>query len=422
MKVPTTDDFIYPKEWVSDFLSGAGKVIREWGKDRYAPIRRQVDDDWKEHRIVHPLLKEVLVDLGVNRAFFPAEVGGTNITTMTGTFACILCEELGRIDLGFAAACFCSVWPMMPIMMEPHRNMELCEEFGPRFCGDELYVGSNAMTEPPSGADVENLGLLHGKTIQTTARLEGGDWVINGHKIWPGNSGTVGNLYGVYCTTNPGSDDERDVAFIYVPADTPGVSTGAPYRKCGCSADMNSDVWFDNVKVPKRYRAHGPGDDAKYLREQLTYSQVGAPAASVGQMKATYEIVKDWASQRVVAGKVLKEHSINAAVLAEIAIDIEATAAWVYMLARQLDYPEVYGMYPWEEEMLCRSRGVSLFGSDAAVHATGRAMELMGSYGYCVDYDLEKIWRDAKMGQLWEGGRQLDLLEYARYWYDLKTL
>ncbi|MBC2715158.1 MAG: acyl-CoA/acyl-ACP dehydrogenase [Desulfobacteraceae bacterium] len=396
-------------------------MLRKWGEERYAPIRRQVDDDWKEHKLIKPLFKEVLVDLGVAGAMFPLEVGGLNVTR-TGTFSAVLCEELGRIDLGFAAACFCSVWPMMPIMMEPHRNMELCEEFGERYCGDELCMGCNAMTEPPSGSDVENLGLLHGKTIQTTARLDGDNWIINGHKIWPTNSGDTADLFGVLCTTSKGSTDENDIAYIYVPADTPGVSTGGPYRKAGCSADMNTDIWFEDVKVPKRYRAHGPGEDVKYLREMLTYTNIMVPAACVGMMKATYEIIKKWSSERVVAGKILKEHSINAAVLAEIAINIESTSAWVYMMARELDYPEEYGMRPWEDRMYYRTCGLNLFGTDAVVHATGRAMELMGSYGYCCEFDLEKIWRDAKMTNLWEGGRHLDLIECARYWYDLETI
>jgi alkylation response protein AidB-like acyl-CoA dehydrogenase len=98
--VPTIDDFIRPKEWVSDFVSDLGRVIRKWGDERYVPVRQQVDEDWKDHRIVEPLLKEVLVDLGINAAFFPAEVGGTDIPDPL-TCVTVVYEELARIDAGF---------------------------------------------------------------------------------------------------------------------------------------------------------------------------------------------------------------------------------------------------------------------------------------------------------------------------------
>jgi alkylation response protein AidB-like acyl-CoA dehydrogenase len=148
--MPTIDDFIKPKEWVSDFMIDAGKMLRDWGKDRYYPIRQEVDEDWREHKLIKPLLKEVLVGLGISAAFYPAEVGGMDMPD-PATLICVLAEEGARIDSGFTVAVLCSIWPMLPILLKPHRNMELIKEFGPKFCGSELYVGSNAMTEPPAG-------------------------------------------------------------------------------------------------------------------------------------------------------------------------------------------------------------------------------------------------------------------------------
>ncbi len=417
--MPTIDDFLRP-EWIPEIVLEAGKVIRQWGEARYMPVRRQIDEDWKEHKLVKPLMKEVLVDLGLSKAFWPAEVGGTDIPN-AATFAVVAAEELARLDSGFAVAVAISAgWPMLPIILRPHRNMELCYEFGPKFCGNELYTCCCAMTELQGGSDVENIEFMHGKTIRTSARLEDGDWIINGHKIWPSSSNA--DLFGVACSTNPGSSNEQDFAFIYVPSDVPGITIGAPYQKAGMAADYNGDVWFDNVKIPKRYRAHGPGDDAKYFREILTYGAACGAAFALGPMKNTYEIIKKWASDRFVAGKLLKEHSINAAVLAEIAINIEASSAMLHMVARQIDYPDIYGLMPWDKAMLARARAVSLFVTDAAVSVTSRAMELMGSYGYARQYDLEKHWRDVKMTTLWMGSRQLDLIEVARYWYDIETL
>jgi len=419
--VPSIDDFIRPKEWVSDFVTDLGKVLRRWGEEKYVPIRQQVDEDWKEHRLIEPLLKEVLVDLGVNAALFPSEAGGTDMPepmALTG----IVCEELARIDSGFATACICSIWGLIPILLEPHRNMELLMEFGPKFCGEELYVGSLAMTEPASGADIENLGRMKGKTIQTTAVLDGNEWVINGHKIWPSNSGKVGDLYVVLCTTKKGSDHPGDFALILVPADTIGVTLGSPYRKAGMSADMNSDIWFENVRVPKRYRCHSPGDDLKYFRRALTMGNIGSAAMSVGVMKSVYEIIKKWTTERIIAGKPLKEHSMVAEMLSEVAMLIESTSAWMWTYTRELDHPEISGWEPWDERFILKTRGLALYANNAVERACSRAMDFMGSYGYVREFDIEKHWRDQKVIGLWMGGKGLKTLENARYWFDLETL
>jgi alkylation response protein AidB-like acyl-CoA dehydrogenase len=419
--MPNIDDFIRPTEWVPEFLSDMGKVIRQWGEDRYIPIRQQVDEDWHEHKLVIPLMKEVLVDLGLSAAFFPAEVGGTDMPEPMA-LTVIVCEELARIDSGFATACIISLWGMAPIMFEPHRNMEMVEEFGPKFCGEELYVGSMAMTEPASGADIENFGRMHGKTIQTTALLDGDEWIINGHKIWPSNSAHVGDLYTVVCTTNKGSSDPNDFALILVPADSEGVSTGKPYQKAGMAADINSDIWFDNVRVPKRYRCHGPGDDLKYWKRAITMANVASTAMSVGVMKAVYEIIKKWTTERVIAGKPLKEHSLVADMLSEVAILIESTSAWMWTYTRELDHPEIYGWEPWDERFVLKTRGLVLHANNAVERACSRAMDFMGSYGYSREFDIEKHWRDQKVIGLWMGGKGLKTLENARYWYDLETL
>lgn len=419
--MPTIDDFVRPKEWVSDFISDLGRVIREWGEDRYIPIRQQIDEDWEEHKIIEPLLKEVLVDLGISAAYFPAEVGGLDMPEPMAV-ANVVGEELARLDAGFATACICSIWGLMPMVLKPHRNMQLCEEFAPKFCGDKLYVGCHAMTEPAGGADIENFGRMHGKTIQTTATLEGDEWVVTGQKVWPTNSGRVGDLYVVVCTTKKGSTDPDDFALILVPADTEGVTVGAAYKKAGMSADMNTDVWFDNVRVPKRYRLHGPGDDLKYWRRAISMGNIGSAAMSVGVMKNVYEIIKKWTTERVIAGKPLKEHSLVAGMLSEVAVLIESTSAWMWAYTREMDHPEIYGVEPWDEKLLLKTRGLALYANRAVESACSQAMDYMGAYGYSRGYDIEKHWRDQKVIGLWMGGKGLKILENARYWYDIETL
>lgn len=419
--MPSIDDFIRPKEWVSDFVNQVGKELRKWGEERYLPIRREIDEDWQENKLVEPLIKEVMVDLGINSAFFPVEAGGSDMTDPM-TMMCVLAEELARIDSGFATACLVSIWGLMPMMLKPHRNMDLCIEFGEKyFCrSDKLYTGCHAMTEPASGADLENVGRLGGKTIQTTAKLDGDEWVVNGHKIWPSNS--KADLFIVICTTKKGSTDPNDFALIAVPGDSKGVEVGGPYKKAGMNADYNADIWFDNVRVPKRYRLHGPGDDLKYWRRAISAGNLASAAASLGVMKGVYEIIKKWTTERVIMGKPMKEHSMVAEMLNEIAVNIESTSAWMWMYAREMDYPGIYGWEPWDERFILKSRGLAYYASTVVERSCSRAMDFMGSYGYAREFDIEKHWRDQKVIGLWMGGKGLKILENARYWFELETI
>jgi alkylation response protein AidB-like acyl-CoA dehydrogenase len=421
--MPTIDNFIRPKEWVSDEATLIGQTLRKWAEERLRPIVDQIDDDWKEHKLIDPLLKEVLVDLGLNSAFFPAEFGGQDVPENEYmALTAIVCEELSRVDSGFATATICSTWGLVPILMKPHRNMALVEELAPKFCGDELNITCHAITEPASGADVENVGILKGKTIKTTATLVGDEWVINGHKIWPTNSGKTADMFVVVASTDRGSEDLNNFGLFLVPADAEGVSVGEPYHKCGMSADMNTDVWFENVRIPERYRLHGVGDDLKYWMRTVSMGQIGAAAMAIGQMKAVYEIIKTWTTERIVAGKPLKEHSICADMLSEVARNIESTSAWMWTYAREFDNPDIYGMQPWDEDFVLKSRGLAVHAAISVERTCSRAMDFMSSYGYAKEFGLEKIWRDSKMLGLWMGGYGLKTVENARYWFECETI
>jgi alkylation response protein AidB-like acyl-CoA dehydrogenase len=338
------------------------------------------------------------------------------------TAAFMLCEEVSRADSGMGVAFAVVHWPLLMICMEPHINRELCEEFAPIFCNTtKARFAANAMTEPQGGADIENMEIVKGSTIQTTAVLDGDEWVINGHKLWPTNSGGVCNLFGVVCTTNPGSTDPDDFAFIFVPADTPGCTQGPPYQKAGMAADKNGDIWFEHVRVPKHYRAHGPGDDLKYFKEMVSIGNVMSTGFALGALLNVYERLYEFVNTQTYRGKLLKEHDAVAGVLADIATDIEVIRVIGYQNARMLDRPDLYGPR-WGDEMVTKARAFKYFTSDKAMDITGKAMNLMSNYGADRDWDVEKHWRDVKIVQLWLGGKQLGQMEVARWFFDCETL
>jgi alkylation response protein AidB-like acyl-CoA dehydrogenase len=410
------DPFSLPHEWIPDESKELAASIRLWADEKVIPVRRQLDEDWEDHTLAHPLLEALSIGLGYQWAAWPTEYGGGGMNAITSAM-CL--EEMGRADSGMATAASCSVWAMSPVT-PPRENKFLMELFTPKFLQtDRWFVGCAAITDGRSGSDVENIDGTGGQYIATIARRDGDEWVINGHKLWPTNSGGLADVFAVFCTTDPDAGDEG-FAIIYVPADTPGVTQGKPYKKAGMSADWNSDVWFDNVRVPLEYRAHGPGADAEAARAFINSGNVGTAATCVGVMRSAYEALSAWCDTREVGGKLLKEHSITAAVLADIVVAIETSRSETYLKARMLDRPDIYGPRN-TVEMLARTRVTKLYVSDQLTRVVNLTMDLMGAYGYAREGDVEKLWRDSKILSLWMGGRALPQLDIARWYFDAKT-
>jgi len=420
----TVDDFTRPLEYLSPLDRSLGMITREWAEKQVMPIRRDFDEDWEEHRIIEPAFKKLMGELGFQRFFFPEDLGGFGMghSDYAAVGAYRICEEVSRGDSAMGVSFGVLHWPILIISLEPHVNRRLCEEFASMFCDTtEPMFAANAMTEPQGGSDIENLDLLKGSTIQTTATLDGDEWVINGHKLWPTNSGGVAKLFGVVCTTKLGSNDPNDFAFIFVPTNLPGVTQGKPYQKAGMAADKNSDIWFENVRVPVWYRAHGPGDDFKYFKEMVSWAQMATIGYVGGAMMNAWEIIRDFANEKTYRGKLLKENDDLAGVLADFATAVDIVRIIGYQMARMLDRPDLYGP-GWSDEIVTKARAYKYFACDRAVEMVGKAMNIMGAHGSDRVQDIEKHWRDIKICQLWLGGKQLGQMEVARWFYECETL
>lgn len=420
----TIDHFTRPLENLSPLDKRLGEIARRWADREVIPQRRGYDEDWREHRLIEPAFQKLMAELGLQRMLFPEQYGGLGLghSAYLGTGAFRLFEEIARADSGMAVAFGVVFWPLMMICAEPHVNHRLCAEFAPLFLNEKKAVfAANAMTEPQGGADIENLDLLRGATICTTARREGEEWVIDGHKLWPTNSGGVADLFGVVCTTQTGSTDPRDFAFIFVPADRPGVTQGNPYQKAGMAADKNGDIWFENVRVPAWYRACGPGDDYRYFKEVISLGNLGSIAFVSGVLLNVFEILRDCAATIRFRGKPLKENDDAAGMLADLAAAAEVVRVVGYQYARMLDRPDLYGAR-WSEEIVVKGRAYKYFACDKALDLLDRALSLLGLHGADRARDIEKHWRDLKIVQLWMGGKQLCQMETARWFYDCRTL
>lgn len=374
------------------------------------PIRRDIEQSGRSDFKLIEDLQRKLIPLGFLSGFLPEEYGGMGIDS--ALTISVLAEEFARGDAAF----FCSVaggwWAMRPAIFSG--NKTFLDEFAPKFPGEDLYIACFAMTEPSGGCNIENVD-MHGLGIKTRARLDGNEWVINGSKVWPTNSG-IANLYLTVCNTAPSLGDDG-IALIYVPSPIDGFSFGRFEDKAGFRASREGDFYFDNVRVPKEYRVAGPGRDAELLHDNLVFARIFSAAWAVGIAQGAFNEVLAFTKDRLAAGKPIRQHSMAAGLLADMAIGIQVGRDAYVNAAYMYDHPEAYGKRH-SKQMLSRASIAKVFCADAAVEATNKAMELMGSYGYVTDYHVEKYWRDVKIIQLWEGGAQLGRLDVARGIYD----
>ncbi len=389
------------------FLIG---LIRDFVEREIMPIRKEMEESTRGD---FELVKEVqrkLVGMGFQGAFLPPEYGGWNLTSAL-TY-CLMLDEIGRAEPACVAALGGGTWAFRPACIAG--NKTLLEDFAPKFTSGEPYVACFAMTEPSGGCNIENLD-MKGKGIHTKAVLDGDEWVINGAKVWPTNSG-ISDVYCVVCNTDPSLGDDG-IAMIYVPVPIEGYSFGRFEDKAGFRGSREGDFYFDNVRVPKAYRAAGPGEDTVLLHDNLVFARLFSAAWALGTAQGALDGALEFTRDRKVAGKPIRQHTIAANILADMAIGIQVGRDSYVNAAYMFDHPDTYGSRT-SKHMISRSTIAKVFCCDMAVKVTNQAMELMGNYGGATDYHVEKLWRDNKIIQLWEGGAQLGRMDVARGYYD----
>ena len=397
-----------------EFLSEEDKMmvgtIRNFVNKEIMPVRQQLDED-KDRELVHHILNG-LAKLGLHKRGLPESVGGIRTRAVSLEIGY---EEVARGDSGIAMTLSIPAWVFGPAMRS--HNERVINELCPPFCkDDEFHEACQAMTEPDGGCNIESPD-NRGKTIRTIAKLEGNEWVINGSKRFPSGAG-VADVYLVTCTTDPDLGEEG-VALIYVPAGTPGLSFGKPENKMGMRyTDVNADIYFDNVRVPKEYRAAGPGKDYESFRNFLSWGRLSSAAFAVGNAQAVLDIVLDFTANRFYGGKQVRQHSLQAAMLADMIIGVESARFYYLTVATMFDNRKVYGP-PYSEAQISKASGAKVYACDVAVEVCNKGMQLTGSYGYMKEYNIEKYLRDCKIIQLWEGGAELGRIDVARGYYSM---
>ncbi|MBN1153183.1 MAG: acyl-CoA dehydrogenase family protein [Dehalococcoidia bacterium] len=397
-----------------DFISEEDRMmiatLRDFVKAEILPFRQKMDEDYERkdvHRVLHGLAA-----LGMHKRGLPESMGGIRTSAVSLSVGY---EEVSRGDCGIAMTLSVPPWVFGPAMRS--HNDRVLSDLCPPYCGDTFVEACQAMTEPEGGCNIESAE-YRGKAIHTIARRDGDQWVINGGKQFPSGA-SAAEVYLVTCTTDP-SLAEDGIALIYVPADTPGLSFSKPEDKMGMRfTDVNASIYLDEVRVPVEYRAATePGKDFQSFRNFLAWGRLSSAAFAVGAAQAALDVALEFTGRRYYGGKQVRQHTLQAAMLADMMIGIESARFYYLTVASMFDNRKVYGP-PYSDEQIARASGAKVYACDVAVKVCNMAMELTGSYGYMRDYHIEKYLRDCKIIQLWEGGAQLGRIDVARSRYPM---
>ena len=405
----------YPKAFVTEEDFEIARTIHEFVDRKVMPQRQNLDGGLKRDEMLakntFDELAEELVKLDVQKAYLPEEIGGLGFTSsVTG---CIMSEEIARGDVGLALQMAIVPWVFGPAIKT--QNEAVLEDLAAPFCGDEIHIACYALTESAGGCNIEDPS-QHGSTINTRAELDGDEWVINGEKMWASGAG-ISDVYLTVCTTDPKKGDEG-IVLLCVPSGAEGLSFGKPEQKMGLVfTDVNAPIYYRDVRVPKEYCVGNPGGEgASLMYESVVEGRAADAGTGLGPAQAAFEILLEYTGNRYIKGKPVRERSMHASIIGEIAMKLQVSRYNYLTTAHMLDQPEVYGAVSSPGQM-GRASASKVFSTRTAMEVIQKTMELMGSYGTSLEFNVEKYYRDIMQVHLWLGGEQLALLDSARRYY-----
>jgi len=366
-------------------------MAQKFAQNEVKPLNDKFEDDWETHTYMPQVLKKA-AELGFMGLTIDPKYGGTGADGMT---VMAVLEELAAVNGGMACVIGDTWFAQTPIIIAA--NDEQRERFlRPLASRDEVNLGCICMTEPTSGADIED-SRMRLRTVKTIIREDGDDYILNGVKVWPSNAG-IASHYVVIATTDPKLEDKGS-AIIVVEKDTPGLSFGKIERKMGMHEDQNREVIFEDVRIPKSNLLGKIGDGHRILQTTVAYNRLGAGMISVGMARGAFEYALQYCKDRVVGGKPLIKHSLISAMFADMATKIDA--------ARLLVYRASWSLRTRDPHRARYSDMAKVYSTNMAMEVTSNCVQVMGSYGYSKEYPVEKYMRDAKIVQIYLGPNEL---------------
>jgi alkylation response protein AidB-like acyl-CoA dehydrogenase len=407
------DLFPYPKNRLQvadlDLAASLQAMVEKQVMDK----RLELKEDYE--RLLKPSLGKLMAEIGLQKMFWPEKYGGEehNQPAASYTVAAAL-EQIGRADTGLAFLAAHSLALQAALALEDNYQEEQCAAVAPLFCeGDRPLIVSFVL---PTLSEEEGAPEWRGKGFQVKAKGGAGGWTLSGKGVRPTCSGVDAGLFGVACAV----EGEEEPAFILVPGDAAGINRGKEFLKTGLAASRNADLDFNGVQVPAANCAWR-GDEGFF--RLLSWYYLGLAAAGTGALLATYEIIKEWGDNRVIKGRgqIFKDNPLTAALMGEIAKEIVVSRLLSYDLAGMLAEPDTYGG-AGSQALFTSALMLAHHVYISAEYTINRTMELMASAGYAKEWQLERYWRDVKTVQCYLGAYELAKHDFARWFYQTKTL
>lgn len=329
-------------------------------------------------------------DQGLMNAHIPEEYGGSGLGVLE---SCLIAEEIASGCTGIGTAMEANNLAEAPLIVAG------TDEQKRKFLTpmtEELIFAAYAVTEPAGGSDVAG--------IKTTARKVGNDYVINGQKMWITNAGVASWLY-VLAHTDPSQGHKGMSAFV-VPADTPGIILGKKEMNMGQRASDTRGITFEDVVIPESNRVGREGDGFKISMGAFDHTRPLVAAAAVGLARSAMHHAIRYANEREAFGKPIANNQAISFMLADMDKDIAAARFLCWHAAWLIDN----GM-----RNTCEAARAKAFAADTAMRVATDAVQIFGGYGYSREYPVEKLMRDAKIFQIYEGTSQIQRVIISRH-------
>jgi alkylation response protein AidB-like acyl-CoA dehydrogenase len=363
-------------------------LVRQLARERIAPRAAEIDESHEFPWDVVELFREN----DLFGLFYDEEYGGLGTGTL---LALVAIEEVSKVCA--TSGLILAVQELGSLGLKLAGNEEQKQRYLPRLASGE-WLCAYALTESGSGSD--------SAAMRSTARREGDEYVLNGSKRFITNAG-VAHLYTVFAKTDPEQGHSGISAFV-VEADTPGFEVARIEPKMGIKGSTTGELVFEDARVPSTNLLGEERDGFKIAMRILDRSRPGVAAQGLGLAQGATDYALEYAKTRETMGKPIGEHQIIAAMLADMETKCEAARGLLYKFGAAVD-EGIEG-----SELTKLSAMTKLYCTDVAMEVTTDAVQVLGGYGYIAEYPLERMMRDAKITQIYEGTNQIQRLVIAR--------
>ncbi len=361
-------------------------MVRQFSEDKIAPRIEEIDatDEYPED------LHKEMVKADLLSVMFPEAAGGAGADAITQA---ILVEEMSRVGASAVMIPLLNKLGMIPVLLRGSPEQQL--EWIPRIVAGDAQA-AYGLTESGAGSDVA--------AMRSKAVRDGDGWVINGGKRFISNAG-IATVYTIFAKTSPEAG-HRGISCFIVPAATPGFEVSRYEHKMGIHGSPTGELTLDDVRVPASAMVGEEGEGFRIAMATLDRSRPGIAAQALGIAQGAFEIARDYAKERKQFGQRIIDHQAIGFMLADMDMKIRA--------ARHLTY-EAHAMIDRADPQLTYvASAAKTFASDVAMEVTTNAVQVLGGYGYVRDYPAERMMRDAKITQIYEGTNQIQRVVMAK--------